>query len=155
MADAAHISTQDLATIGGKMKSDAQGSLTKPGFLKDAGLLIAQLAFVPLAIITLIPESRVELAGLGMDFTTSAVLWAALIVSGFFTMAVAKSEVTGKLSSFGAIVLTILFILALPITLGFVVMSLVSIAAGGAGIIAVLWKGIAFFAFVGIWFKGN
>ncbi|MEO9684088.1 MAG: hypothetical protein ABJF86_12220 [Tateyamaria sp.] len=124
-------------------------------FIQDFGLLLCQLAFIPLSIITLIPESRFELANLGMDLMTSSALWSALIVSGFFTLAAKNMPEPGPLASAGVIFLVICFCLTIPLTLGFAAMTLVTVAVGGPGVLLVLWKGILFFGFVWIWFHSD
>ncbi len=124
-------------------------------FIQDFGLLVCQLAFIPLSIITLIPESRYELAGLDMGLMTSSALWAALIVSGFFTLAAKNMPEPGPFASAGIIFLVVCFCLTIPVTLGFAAMALVTIAVGGPDVLPVLWKGILFFGFVWFWFHSD
>lgn len=121
--------------------------------LKDFGLLVAQLAFVPLSIITLISESRHELAGLGDGPLTMLCLWSALLVSAYFTLAAKNISHPGRLTYAGTIFLLILFCLSIPIIFGFAAMTLVTFAAGGPEILLILWKGILFFGFVWFWFN--
>lgn len=122
---------------------------------KDFGFLVAQLAFVPLSIITLISESRHELVGLGDDLFTMTLLWSALLVSGFFTFAAKNIPAPGRLTVAGIIILMIVFCLTIPITLGFAAMAIVTFAVGGPEILFILWKGILFFGFVSLWFNSN
>lgn len=148
------ISASDLETIGGKFKAKTTG---RPhgdmNFVKDLGLFLAQVALAPLAIITLIPESRVELAGLGVDFTTSAVLWVLLIACSVTAMLVSKMSNPGRLARYGMSFLAILFAITVPVSMGFTALIFVSFAVGGPEALLIFSKAIGVLAFIYFWFK--
>lgn len=157
----------DLATIGGKLKRKVTAKAPgQPSFLEDLGLFIAQVAFVPLAALTLFPDIRQEalehydfseimITLFGNNLITDAVFWILLIVSGFLTYGVAVGSPEGKLTSYGTIFLVLLFILGLPLTLGFAAMAFVTFAVGGPGVLPLMWKGLLFFGFAWLWFNAG
>lgn len=150
---ASHISSADLATLNGKVCTEEALSRRRIrsspnyhmlGFLPDFGFMVAQLAFIPLALFTMTDEGQ-------NGIEISILLWVATLTSGFFTLA--AKHVEGTLSRFGTICLALVFCVAAPFIMGFTALMLVSFALGGPAVLVFFWKPILFLGFFWFWFN--
>lgn len=126
--------------------------MRKTPFLEDLLLCVGQLAFFPLSYFTLLPEIRLDLLGLGQSMMIEVVLWLLLIASSYCMIAFRLSASAGPLSRYAFIAVLLLFVITIPITLGFAAMSVVGFAVGGFDYLYYFWKPVLFFGFLWFWF---
>jgi hypothetical protein len=150
-----HISANDLAVISGKVTAPKASNGRDVGFLTDLGLLLAHLAFFPLAYLTFFAEVREDLFGVYTTSFQELMLYAAMIAIGYVMFATKSAMSSGRefpLARHGVVFTYVVICILTPVMLGFAVMTVVTFSVGGFAVIGLLWKGIAFFGLVYVYF---
>jgi hypothetical protein len=125
--------------------------MTKNRRLTDAFYLLAHLTFYPLAYLTFFPEVRLDLFGIGQNFTIDGGMWATLIACCCAIISAKGDYDLGPMGRAGSAFLMIIFCLLTPFLFGFVALTLMLIATGGlVEMLPYLWKAALFFGF--LWF---
>ena len=121
---------------------------TKPNLVKDFCLMLAHLAFYPLAYFTLLPSMREDLLGISQSAGMGSLFWMALCVCAYTILKVRSSTDVGPLANFGAIAFTVGLCVLTPAMFAFAAMALVTFAGGGFQAVAIWWKAALFFLFL-------
>lgn len=121
---------------------------TKLDVFKDFCLMMAHLAFYPLAYFTMLPSMREDLLGISQRASIEGLFWIALCVCGYVVLGARTSTGRGPLANFGAIVFTVGLCVLTPVMMAFTAMALVTFAGGGFQAVAIWWKAALFFLFL-------
>ena len=105
-----HISESDLAIIsGGPRKSKTDRRM---GFFEDFAFGLVYLIFCPLVYVTLFPEVRMDILGLGQDAMTVRMFWSMALLTGFMIF---KEITRDRFGPFTRICTRICVLLSIPL----------------------------------------